>query len=70
MPVPHPRIDTGSPGLCWGKERQTVYVHVPLMIGTEVYHNPGIPAFVGNPISCVRAGGNDSMSSASSGNLP
>ena len=41
-------------------------VHVPLMIGTEVSHNPRILASVGNPISCVRAGGSDSMSSAPS----
>ena len=39
-------------------------VHVPLMIGTEVPHNPGIPASVGNPVSCVQAGGSDSMSFA------
>ena len=59
--------DIGSPGPCWGKERQTVSVHVPLMIGTEVSHNPGIPASVGNLASCVQAGGSDSMSTASSG---
>ena len=42
-------------------------VHVPLMIETEVSHNPGIPTSVGKPISCVQVGGNDSMSSAPSG---
>ena len=41
-------------------------VHVPLMIGTEVSHNPGIPASMGTPISCVQVGGSDSMSSAPS----
>ena len=44
-----------------------MYVHVPLMIGIEVSHNPGIPASMGNPISCVQVGGSDSMSSAPSG---
>ena len=42
-------------------------MHVPLMIGTQVSHNLGIPASVGNLVSCVQAGGNDSMSSAPSG---
>ena len=42
-------------------------VHVPLMIGTEVSHNPRIPAFLGKPVSCVHASGSDSMSSAPSG---
>ena len=42
-------------------------VLVPLMIGTEVSHNPRIPASVGNPVSCVQVGGSDSMSFASSG---
>ena len=45
-------------------------VHVPLMIGTEVSHNLGIPTFVGNPVSCVQDGGSDSMSSAPSGYMP
>ena len=67
MPVPHPKTDTGSLSLYWGKERQTVSVHVPLMIGTEVSHNPGIPTFVGNPVSCVQADASDRMSSAPSG---
>ena len=42
-------------------------VHVPLMIGTKVPHNLGIPASMGNPISCVQTGGSDSMPSAPSG---
>ena len=42
-------------------------VHVPLMIGTEVSHNSGIPAFVGNLVLCVQSSGSDSMSSAPSG---
>ena len=64
MPMPHPGTDTDSPSPCWGKERQTLYVHVPLMIETEVSHNLGILASVGNLVSCVQAGGSDSMSSA------
>ena len=67
MPVLHPGTDIGSPRPCWGKERQTVSMHVPLMIGTEVSHKPRIPASVGNPVSCVQADGSDSMPSASSG---
>ena len=67
MLVSHPGTDTGSPGPCWGKERQTVFAYVLLMIGSEVSHNPGIPTYMGNPISCVQAGGSDSMSFASSG---
>ena len=41
-------------------------VHVPLMIGIEVSHNPGIPASLGNLVSCVQAGGSYSMSPAPS----
>ena len=67
MVVPHLEIDTDSPGLYWVKERQIVSMHVPLMIGIEVSHNPGISASMGNHISCVQAGGSDSMSSAPSG---
>ena len=40
-------------------------VHVPLMIGTEVSHNPRIPAFVDNLVACAQANGNGSMSLAS-----
>ena len=42
-------------------------VHVPLMIGTEVSHNPRIPTSVGNPVSCVKASGSDRKSFALSG---
>ena len=42
-------------------------VHVALMIGTKVSHNTRIPASMGNPVSCVQAGGSDSMSSTPSG---
>ena len=64
MPVPYPGTDTSSLGPCGGKERQTRSVHVPLMIGTEVSQNPRIPTSMGNPVSCVQAGGSDSMSFA------
>ena len=67
MLMPHPRTNTGSLSPCWGKERQTVFVHVPLIIGTKVSHNLGIPTSVGNPISCVQVGGSDSMSFALTG---
>ena len=43
-----------------------MFMHVSLMIGTEVSHNLGIPASMGNPVSCVQAGGSDSISSAPS----
>ena len=36
---------------------------VPLMIGTEVSHDSGILASMGNPVSYVQANGNDNMSS-------
>ena len=49
VPMSHPGTDIGSPGPCWGKEEQTASTHVPLMIGTEVFHNFGIPTSVGNP---------------------
>ena len=57
--------NNGSSGLCYGKERQTVSVHVLLMIGIKVSHNPRIPASMGNPVSFVQAGVNDIISSAS-----
>ena len=36
---------------------------VPLMTETEVSHDSGILASVGNPVSYVQANGNDNMSS-------
>ena len=42
-------------------------VYVPLMIETEVSHNLGILASMGNLVSCVQAGGSDNMSYAPSG---
>ena len=40
---------------------------VPLMTGTDVSHDPGILASVGNPVSCVQADGNDNMLSVLTG---
>ena len=63
----HLGTDIGSPGPCWGEEEQTASVHVPLMIGTVMSHNSGIPASVDNSVSCAQVDGNGSMSSALSG---
>ena len=54
--------DAGSSGPCWGKEKQTVSMKVPLMIGTKVSHNSGILVSVSNPVSSAEASGNDNMS--------
>ena len=61
VPVPHSEADTGSFGSCWGKKEHIESVHVPLMIGTEVFHSLGIPASAGNLVSHVRADGNGDM---------
>ena len=42
-------------------------VHVPLMTGTMLSHNPRIPTFEGNPASYVEADGSNNMSSVMSG---
>ena len=60
----HHKTDTGSLIPWWGKEKQSEFVHVPLMIGTGVPHNSGIPTSEDNPVSCVQAGGKGNMSSA------
>ena len=60
----YPTTSTGSPGPWWGREEQTKSVNIPLMTGTEVSHNSGIPASEGNLVSCVQASGNRNMSSA------
>ena len=62
----HPETDTGIFGPHWGEKEQTMSAHVPLMIGTVMSHNSGIPARVDNPISCAQVDGNGSMSSTSS----
>ena len=48
-----PETGTSSLGPWWGEEEQTESVHVPLMIGTGVSHNFGIPASEDNPVSYV-----------------
>ena len=58
----HPETSTGPSGPHWGEKEQTMFAHVPLMIGTEVSHIPGIPASMGNLISHVRANGHGNMS--------
>ena len=37
----HPVTDTSSSGPHWGKKEQTMFVHVPLMTGIVLSHNPG-----------------------------
>ena len=66
MPVQHPETGTGPFGLHWGENEQTVSAHVPLMIGTEVSHIPGIPASAGNLVSHVQVDGINNMSSTPS----
>ena len=59
--------DIGYPGPWWGMEEQTEFVNVPLMTGTGVSHNFGIPASEGNPISSDQARGSRNMSSTLAG---
>ena len=59
----HPETDTGTSGPHRGEKEQTVSTPIPLMIGTEVSHIPGIPASAGNLVSNVRADGNGNISS-------
>ena len=56
-----PATDIVSPGPWWGKDKQTASMHVPLMIGAEVSHNFGIPAFEDNPALGVQADGNSNI---------
>ena len=60
----HPRTDTDSSGPRRGEKEHTAFVHVPLMVGTEVFHGPEIPTSEGNPVSHVQAHGNDNLLSA------
>ena len=70
-----PRVDglsTDTPGIgvshpWWGREEQPESVNVPLMTGTGVSYNSGIPASEGNPVSSVQTGGNRNMSSTLAG---
>ena len=45
-------------------------VYIPLMIGTEVSHNSGIPASEDKPALGVQADGNGNMSLALSSLVP
>ena len=58
----HPETDTGPSSPHWGEKEQTVSTPMPLMTGTALSHNSGIPASVDNPVSCSQVDGNDSMS--------
>ena len=49
----HLATDTISLGSWWGKEEQTASVFVPLMAGTKVSYNSGIPVSYDNPASSV-----------------
>ena len=42
---------------------------IPLITGTTLSHNSGIPTFVDNPVSCAQANGNINMSSALVGSV-
>ena len=65
-----PATNTVSPSPRWGKGEQTVSVDVPLMTGTEVSHNSGIPTSEDNPASGVQADGNGNMAPALAGCKP
>ena len=56
--------DTGSPSPWWGKEEQTEFANVLLMIETRLSHNFWILASEDNLVSCVWVGGNGNTSSA------
>ena len=64
MLVSHPETDTCSPGQCWGKEEQTNFAHVPLMIGTMVSLDPKTPISTDSSASFVPAVVSANMSSA------
>ena len=63
----HLETDNSPSGPHWGEKEQTMSAPVPLMTGTTLSHNSGIPTSVDNPVSCAQADGNGSMSSAQSG---
>ena len=66
----HPVTDTGPSGLYWVEKEQIVSAPVPLMTGTTLSHNSGIPASMDNPVSCAQADDNGSMSSIPSSYKP
>ena len=61
----YPETSTGPLGPHWSEKEQIVFTLVPLMSGTKVSHNHGIPASAGNLnlVSYIRADGNGNMSS-------
>ena len=63
----HPKTDTSSSSPWWGKEEQAEFANVPLMTGTGVSHNSGIPTSKDNPVSCVQVSGNGNTSSTLAG---
>ena len=63
----HPETDTGPSNPHWGEKEQIVSALVPLMTGTALSHNSGIPASMDNLVSCAQTDGNDNMSSTLSG---
>ena len=63
----HPGNDTVFLGPWRGKEEQTAFVHAPLMTGTMVSYNSGIPASKGNPFSSDQVGGTGNILSALAG---
>ena len=50
-----------------GREEQTAFMHVLLMIGTMVSHNSGILASKGNLVSSIQAGSTRNTLSALTG---
>ena len=60
----HPETDTGSPSPYQDKENGSMSMHVPLMIGTVMSHNPRIPTSKGNSVSYVQDDGSRNMSLA------
>ena len=65
-----PTIDIVSHGPWWGQEEQIASVYVPLMIGTEVSYDYGIPTFKDNPPSSVQVDGNGNTALALAGCKP
>ena len=58
----HSEANTGSSGLHWAENEQTMSGHALLMTGTVMSHNPRILASEGNPASYVQADGSNYMS--------
>ena len=63
MLVSHPETNTCSPGPCWGKEEQTEFAHVQLMIETVVSPDPETPISADSSALCVLVDSSGNMSS-------